>query len=84
MVRKDRKRLCTTGFFAFQPALVRLEENPFQAPIDRSAFFGVTEVAKDASNLHLVGAGLSFDGLADSFLQEKTAGDGLGAVVGGS
>ena len=82
MVRKDRKRLCTTGFFAFQPALVRLEENPFLAAIDLGAFFGVTKVAEDASNLHLVGAGLPFDWFANRFLKQEAAGDGFGEVVG--
>jgi hypothetical protein len=31
-----------------------LEENPFLAAIDRRAFFGVTEVAEDAADLHLI------------------------------
>jgi hypothetical protein len=59
-----------------------LEKNPFQAAIDLGAFFGVTKVPKDASNLHLVGAGLPFDWLANRFLKQEAAGDGFGAVVG--
>ena len=76
----SRKKAGGHWVLSFPTCSARLEEHPFEPAIVGLTTLGPSELAHDASNLHLVAAGLSFDRFLDGFGQQQLGGDDSGLV----